>query len=195
MKQLVLALLFLVPLQIISAQTTYQILWKIGINDEDASLDIETGDTVEWIWDDTFPHTVTNKSGSTETFDSGSLTGEGSKYSKTFNLEGANPYECEFHPGMDGVITVSNALSVDDNALIGFTVVKNPAREFLTLKFPTTLTDITLTSFNVMGQRMQVSFELVEDDVLIDISKWQQGLYFIKAQSGNLTQTKRFIKQ
>ncbi len=36
----------------LSAQTTFDLDWAIGINGEDASLTIETGDTVRWTWTD-----------------------------------------------------------------------------------------------------------------------------------------------
>ena len=195
MKRLLFTLILLIPLQLLLGQTTYEIRWKIGISDEDASLEIETGDTVKWIWDDNLAHTVTSLPGATETFNSGSKTGEGSTYSKTFDLEGTNPYDCSFHPGMTGIITVANALSVDDKNLIGFTLAKNPANELLTLKFPTTVSDITLTGLDVMGHRMFIKHLPVEDAVSLDISQLKQGLYFIQAQTGNLIQTKRFIKQ
>tara|TARA_B110000902_G_scaffold262352_1_gene339035 strand:- start:349 stop:2829 length:2481 start_codon:yes stop_codon:yes gene_type:complete len=93
-------------------QQTYQLEWGFNINGVDASLTIEPGDTVEWIWIDTGQHNVASTDGSQETFNSGLLQGVGTTFSNTFSQVGVNPYECSPHNGiMFGIITVASSVS------------------------------------------------------------------------------------
>ena len=93
-------------------QQTYQLEWGFNINGVDASLTIEPGDTVEWIWIDTGQHNIASTDGSQETFNSGLLQGVGTTFSHTFSQVGVNPYECSPHSGiMFGVITVASSVN------------------------------------------------------------------------------------
>ena len=93
-------------------QQTYQLEWGFNINGVDASLTIEPGDTVEWIWIDTGQHNVASTDGSQETFNSGLLQGVGTTFSHTFSQVGVNPYECSPHNGiMFGIITVASSVN------------------------------------------------------------------------------------
>ena len=95
-----------------TAQQTYTLDWGFNINGENASLTIETGDTVQWIWVDGGGHSVTSTPSSQESFDSGILQGAGSTYSYTFTQEGVNEYVCTPHSAtMFGTITVSSSLN------------------------------------------------------------------------------------
>ena len=64
------------------------------------TIEIKTGDTVEWKNDDITPHTATSA-----TFDSASIAPEAS-WKHTFNDAGTFPYSCTFHPDMKAVVTV-----------------------------------------------------------------------------------------
>jgi surface protein len=95
-----------------TAQQTYTLDWGFNINGENASLTIETGDTVQWIWVDGGGHSVTSTPSSQESFDSGILQGAGSIYSYTFTQEGVNEYVCTPHSAtMFGTITVASSLN------------------------------------------------------------------------------------
>ncbi|MDB4028070.1 BspA family leucine-rich repeat surface protein [Flavobacteriaceae bacterium] len=95
-----------------TAQQTYTLDWGFNINGENASLTIETGDTVQWIWVDGGGHSVTSTPSSQESFDSGILQGAGSTYSYTFTQEGVNEYVCTPHSAtMFGTITVASSLN------------------------------------------------------------------------------------
>jgi plastocyanin len=92
---------------VMSAQQTHNLDWHVGISSAAASITIEEGDTVIWTFTDAVPHTVTNDSGSAETFDSGQQTG--GTFSHTFTVVGTNPYHCGVHAPMVGTITVNAA--------------------------------------------------------------------------------------
>ena len=133
MKQLTL-LLALFSSGLMLSQTTYNLDWAVGINGEDASVTIEVGDTVEWTWTDNLPHTVTSLPSATESFDSGTLTGNGTTYAYTFTVEGVNPYDCVIHPAtMFGTITVEEALSIEDKFAINVNYYPNPVSDKLTV--------------------------------------------------------------
>lgn len=66
------------------------------------SLTIEAGDTVVWINEDLFPHTVTAEDGS---FDSGDIAG-GKSWTHTFATRGDAPYKCIYHKAMVGSLRV-----------------------------------------------------------------------------------------
>ncbi|CAG9164772.1 cupredoxin domain-containing protein [Cupriavidus pinatubonensis] len=65
-------------------------------------LAVNMGDTVVWINNDPFPHTVTSQAGR---FDSKSIApGESWRYKAT--RKGEYPYMCTFHPTMKGMLRV-----------------------------------------------------------------------------------------
>lgn len=116
MKNLTLICMLLMGVSMM-AQTTHNLNWYMGISTTDASLTIDEGDTVIWTFTDA-SHSVTNDAGSTETFDSGTLA-VGSTYQYTFTSVGTNPYHCNLHPSMMGVITVNAvALCADPSNIV-----------------------------------------------------------------------------
>lgn len=175
----------------IQAQTTHDLNWRIGIG-TNVDLTINTGDTVRWTWTDSAPHTVESDAGSTETFNSGSITGNGSTYSYTFTVEGSNPYLCAFHPGtMRGTITVENALSFDEIERNSFNILPNPATTRIDIKLSEKVSAKTISVYNLIGQKV-LSIENAENP--IDISPLRKGIYLLNISSETLNHTKRFVK-
>jgi plastocyanin len=68
-------------------------------------IEIEVGDTVTWINNDSSPHTVTTSSSSNSNFDSDVLR-SGETFSFKFDREGEYPYFCTLHPSMVGTVVV-----------------------------------------------------------------------------------------
>jgi len=67
-----------------------------------ASATVSAGDTVEFVNDDAFPHTITASNGA---FDSGNLD-EHKSWSYTFKKAGIYALICTYHPNMKGMLTV-----------------------------------------------------------------------------------------
>jgi plastocyanin len=65
------------------------------------SVEVKSGDVVEWKNEDITPHTAT----SAALFDSGSIDSDKS-WRHTFTEQGDFPYGCTFHPEMKAVVTV-----------------------------------------------------------------------------------------
>lgn len=182
----------------VNAQTTYQVIWGLGANGtSNENKTIEVGDTVEWIWNDTFTHTVTGISGSSvePDFYSGFIIGMGMVYSKTFTVEGVNDYQCDVHPlSMFGTITVTPALGVDDETFSSFKMYPNPSNSILNLKLPQYITVGNVMVYDVLGKMLLA--KTFEDTHLVElnISNLVQGVYLIKIKSGKGSQTKQFVK-
>jgi plastocyanin len=72
-----------------------------------AEITVAPGDTVHWLNNSAFPHTVTagERNNPTDLFDAGTLE-PGESFSFTFDEAGTYNYFCAIHSGMDGVVTV-----------------------------------------------------------------------------------------
>jgi plastocyanin len=193
MKATLLTLLFF-GIFISNAQTTHDLNWKTNSLSPTTDLTIDVGDTVKWTWTDTFPHTVENDAGSTETFDSGTKTGLGQTYSYTFSVIGTNPYFCGIHGAgsMSGTITVQTPLGVDIFSIKYFSIAPNPATNQIVLKLPKAISNKTISIYNLLGQEVYKSEEVESS---IDISSLIRGMYFLTVKSKELNHTKRFIKR
>ena len=66
---------------------------------EPASLSVEAGATVTWVWEGGAPHNVVGEG--FESTDQSSGT-----FRHTFDQPGRYAYECTIHPGMEGTIVV-----------------------------------------------------------------------------------------
>jgi plastocyanin len=67
------------------------------------TIEVRTGQTVEWANNDLTPHTVTSQG--TGELNSGSIDA-GASWRHTFTQAGSFPYYCTFHPEMKGTIIV-----------------------------------------------------------------------------------------
>jgi plastocyanin len=81
---------------------------KIVDNDRSNSYDpnpieVEVGETVTWVNDDSAPHTATAND---RIFDSGVLS-KGDAFSFTFEKAGEYSYYCDVHPNMVGSVVVA----------------------------------------------------------------------------------------
>ncbi|MDX1472466.1 MAG: T9SS type A sorting domain-containing protein, partial [Flavobacteriaceae bacterium] len=181
---------------VINAQTTYQISWAVGSNGPETNLTIDVDDTVEWLWDDTLPHTVTSQAGSAEDFDSGTKTGINESFSFTFTVEGDNPYRCEIHPAtMFGIITVDSTLGLDENVPEDFKLISNLSTDILTAKFPGDMTTGNIKIHNISGQQILEKDYRNQDAMSFHLGNFQDGIYIITIQSNNTKFAAKFIKQ
>ena len=72
------------------------------------TIEINVGDTVEWVNNDATRHTITSGTDDTAdgTFDSGDVEA-GDSFSFTFTEAGDFAYFCDIHPTMTGTVTVA----------------------------------------------------------------------------------------
>lgn len=190
MKRKLLAAMLLGSLGL-CAQTTHHINWFMNVTEAAASMTIETGDTVEWTWTDALPHTVTSSAGSTESFDSGQLTGNGQTFSHVFTMEGINPYSCEVHPMMEGTITVEDALGVEEVAKAEFEFFPNPVTDVLTINAKKTIDSIEIYDMN--GRRIMNS-KGGNTVSKIYMDNYPAGTYLVNVKIGSAVKTINVVK-
>jgi plastocyanin len=67
------------------------------------TVTIKAGQSVEWVNNDSSPHTITSDTG---LFDSGNES-SGQSYSHKFDKPGTYAYHCAYHPNMKGTVIVT----------------------------------------------------------------------------------------
>ena len=72
-----------------------------GVRFVPGTLEVQRGDTVEWVNRDVVPHTATAAGG----FDSGSIA-PNARWKRVMGRAGTLPYVCTFHPTMKGTLQV-----------------------------------------------------------------------------------------
>jgi hypothetical protein len=175
----------------LSAQETHHINWFMGVNNAQASLTILEGDTVEWTWTDALPHTVTSNAGGTDTFDSGTITGNGQTFSHLFENEGATTYKCDVHPMMQGTITVTALAGTKDNVIEGFDFYPNPATDVLTINANDIIERIEIydaTGRQVMNSK---SGNLTSK---VYMSNYAPGTYYVRAYTASASKNITIVK-
>lgn len=194
-RLLMLAIVLTIGMQ---AQTTHDLIWERNFTSPEADLTIDVGDTVRWTWTDDVPHTVQNQNGSTETFNSGVITGNGMTYSYTFTVEGTNPYFCGVHGAgsMSGVITVQQGLSVDEFNTASVRLTPNPVNTNLTIGLPNGFTNGQLKIIDLTGKMVfNRTLANSNQELDIDVSGIGSGMYLIRLEFEENTITKRLIIQ
>ncbi|MEZ4857906.1 MAG: T9SS type A sorting domain-containing protein [Flavobacteriaceae bacterium] len=191
MKKSILLFVALFATLFVSAQTTHEILWKVGVGAE-ATITIEVGDTVTWIWDDTLPHSVTSDGGATEAFDSGILTGLGTTFSHTFTMPGTNPYGCDVHSPMTGIITVEQIAGIEDNFALQVSHFPNPVSNTLTVSSEYSFTAYEV--YDILGKRVDTQ-ALEGTTIAIEMGQLNSGIYFVTVKSNELQKTFKVVKK
>ncbi|MCO6148528.1 T9SS type A sorting domain-containing protein [Flavobacterium sp. NRK1] len=174
----------------LSAQTTHHIDWFMGVSNTAASMTIDQGDTVMWTWTDNLPHTVSSTTG-TETFDSGTLTGNGQTFSHVFDNVGETNYKCNIHAMMQGAITVDAVAGIKDNQAIIFEYFPNPVTDILTINAKDTIDHIEI--YDVNGKEVMNS-ESGNRTSKIYMSNYRAGTYFVKVFTGNESKSITIVK-
>jgi plastocyanin len=89
-----------------SNSTLVKIVANAGSNSFSPNpVEVNVGETVTWVNDDSSRHTVTSKDG---VFDS-DIMGKGQSFSYTFDKAGEYSYYCSPHPNMVGTVVVTES--------------------------------------------------------------------------------------
>lgn len=191
MKKFLLVIALFVTISI-SAQTTFDIDWEVGVSGAPASPTVEIGDTVRWTWTDGLPHSVTSDPGSQQAFDSGVITGMGTQFSFTFTELGTNDYGCDVHANMVGTVTVQDILSVEEKFVKSLTFYPNPASDQLHI-----FSLLKIDSYKVHNLAGQLVMQNVDEGNFstLEVSTLQPGIYFVQVNSGDLSHTTKVVIQ
>ncbi len=175
-----------------NAQTTFNLDWFSGVPSGDVTITIDVGDSVEWTWADTLPHSVTNDAGAQETFDSGILTGSGTTFTYTFTQVGVNPYHCNVHSGMIGTITVEQGLSVEDKFAMNVNFFPNPVQNALTITSLYSLDSYQIT--DILGKTVMLT-KVSGNVVDVNTASLNAGIYFVTVTSEGMETTFKVVKR
>lgn len=179
-------------IQILSAQGVFEIAWNQGINNTVASPTIALGDTVKWTWADASPKSVTSLSNGSEDFDSGTLKGLNSEYSHTFTKIGETEYQNDLDPTMYGMVTVSGKLSIEEKFVKNLSFYPNPVKNYLTISSQFRIDSYQI--FNVLGTLVSKGVG-AGTSTLVDMSRLNSGLYFVKVSAKDMQTTIKIAKQ
>jgi hypothetical protein len=94
--------------------------------------------------------------------------------------------------GFDDFQVVSQTLSTKDNLIEGFTYGPNPTSGMLRMKAKTTLDKASI--YDVLGKEV-FSQKGSSTEMTLNISNITSGLYLVKVQSGEVTQTFKIINK
>lgn len=197
MKATLLAFFFLFTAFSVMGQTTHDITWQDGVNGTAASLEIQTGDTVRWIWGDNTPHNiVSSNSNAPADFGSETISQEGYVYSYTFNKAGNINYICDQKPdSMYGTINV-----VDDNLTkrsqqLDFRIYPNPVKDHIFFENNADFVNVEVTIFDVLGKVVKQE-ELSQSGISngMEVSNLKRGIYLVQIDNGFSTFTQKLIK-
>ena len=174
-----------------NAQDTHMVDWFMGVQSAETTITVEQGDTVIWTWMDALQHSVTS-TGGTDTFDSGTMSGNGETFSHVFNTVGATNYACGVHPAMQGTVTVSAVMAVEENILEGFQYFPNPATDVLTLSAKENIDKVEV--FDING-RLLMAATTATPTVKVYMSHFATGTYFLKVGVGSAVKNISVVKQ
>jgi serine protease AprX len=88
----------------------------------------------------------------------------------------------------------SIALSLDENGIEDFSFYPNPVKSQLSLRIPSTMSEVEVSIYNQLGQEV-LNQLIVEDSKIINVSELTTGIYLLKLQSETISKIVKFIKQ
>jgi len=93
-----------------------------------------------------------------------------------------------------GFAQISKVNNIDKQGGHTFTISPNPAKERLNIELNHKIRSARLEVFNVLGK--QIINKVISDiDSGIKVSGWNNGVYIVRVLSGDVSETKRFVKQ
>ena len=201
-KKLLFSLLLMLSIHLVAQTTqTVTIDWDFGSNPSatgaaNASIKVEVGDTVTWLWLSN-GHNVVSNAGANESFNSGTLQDSGTTFSKTFNSVGSNDYVCTPHSGdMFGTITVvaEGVLSISEANLLKFEMFPNPASDKVTIQLPSGTEKATVQFYDYLG-RLALTKKVTSAKNILEVNSLSKGVYMLKVVTEDKVGSQKFIKK
>lgn len=176
----------------LSAQTTHHLDWFMGVTNAQASLTINQGDIVVWTLTDDLPHTITSNAGGTNSFNSGTISGDGETFSHIFANTGVTSYKCNIHAMMQGTITVDAVAGIIENNKMKFEYFPNPVTDVLTINAGEIIDNIEI--YDSTGRQVMNS-KSGNATSKIYMTNYTAGTYFVKVSMGDKTENITVIKK
>ncbi len=93
-----------------------------------------------------------------------------------------------------GITSSGFTLGVDNFSLSKFKISPNPVTSEFNVELPSTIELADLEVYDVLGKMIYAS-QVSNFNSSIDSSSWHNGIYLVRVISGDVSQTKRIIKQ
>ena len=137
----------------------------------------DTGDSADFV----FP--ITNMTGQTIVWAMGNPGTDGNA-------------DINYHGNVNRSATLANfTLSAEDfQNEPSFTIYPNPAREKMNINLNPRIGNARLQVYDVLGKRI-MDKEISDINSSVNVSNWNNGIYIVRVISGDLSETKRFVKQ
>ncbi|MGO4911857.1 T9SS type A sorting domain-containing protein [Leeuwenhoekiella sp. W20_SRS_FM14] len=196
MKFTWLYILVFVVVASISAQETHIIDWKSGSKSLQSTLEIEVGDTVQWVFGETIPQNLMNTSFGTSTnFGLRKLQVKGSVYEFVFDKKGIYTFESSFKKSLKGSIKVTDSKSYFLKEKEGYKIYPNPVKDRIYFENPAESDPLEITFYDVLGK--QVKRNLLSSSMAqsgMDVSELKRGVYLVQIDNGSRSFTQKLVK-
>jgi len=88
----------------------------------------------------------------------------------------------------------ATCLGINDNQVINFSINPNPVRDILNIKFENINNKTSIKVYNLFGSLVYKNTFYQKNNININISNLNKGVYFIQTKMDSKTNTKKFIK-
>lgn len=106
------------------------------------------------------------------------------------------PYEYTGSGAQNGFQFWDTLLGINDfNNGLGLKLYPNPVEDFISIKLTNGGTSIDFQVYDILGKQVTKGTSSLENEVTINVSTLENGLYILNITSGNQNEVKRFIKQ
>ena len=91
-------------------------------------------------------------------------------------------------------LALTNALGLQDNVKMAFSLYPNPFTETINFTFPNNFNGANITFYNALGQLI-LDKNITSESSFITVNDWSNGIYFYKIQFSTFTKTGKVIKK
>jgi len=167
----------------IKSYSVVHVINQTGLNFSPASLTVNVGDVIRWIWSSN-SHTTTSKTipAGAQTWDS-PLNSTVTSFDYTVTVAGSYSYVCTFHEtsGMVGSFTAVAATGIREMDLQNtISVFPNPAKSYINLK---TSIGGEIQLSDILGKTIKKykisELPIFDDTFRLDLSELKGGVYII----------------
>lgn len=107
---------------------------------------------------------------------------------------GAGSFNVGYHGAFRGATMTGFTLSVENFDLSEFKISPNPVTSEFNIELPSNIESANVEVYDVLGKKIHET-KISNFNSIIDASRWHSGIYIVRVSSGDISKTKRIIKQ
>ena len=180
----------------ISAQETHVIDWKSGSKSLQSTLEVQVGDTVQWVFGESIPQNLLNTSfGKSAEFGIRKPQIKGSIYEYVFDKKGIYTFESSSKKSLKGTIKVSDLKSFFTRDKEGYKIYPNPVKDRIYFENPEDSNPLEINFYDVLGKQVKRNFlSSAMAQSGMDVSELKRGVYLVQIDNGSRSFTQKLIK-